>query len=230
MSTFFFESNIFESYNSNGYINYSNTIPYAKTMVKNYANGITISPLEKNVDINFHHCFSRRNCFEEFDLILDEERNEESDSIYFRPKKNMIFNVIYPKKNFLFPEIDIKLKDIFPKNFDFSKTTRSPKKLKNFQYPHYIRVVIKRRFFNTYLIKALNKITKENGYRPIFLNFGQSFAINVSKALNNKIMNMSLRQILISKESYENKKNTIYPNYKNNLELVKQIEKKRILN
>ena len=144
----------------------------------------------------------------------------EEDPRYFRQKKSPLFKAVYPEKVLIFTEADIKLKDHFPKLHDFSKTIRSPEKLDKYLNPHYIRVVIKRRFFNTYLKEALNKMLREAGYMTFFGNFAESFVINVSKPLNNKIMNMNLRQILISKEFYAKKEGNDGDSYLNNLRMM----------
>ena len=149
----------------------------------------------------------------------------EEDPRYFRQKKSPLFKVVYPEKVLIFTEADIKLKDHFPKLHDFSKTNRSPEKLDKYLNPHYIRVVIKRRFFNTYLKNALNIMLREANYKTSFGFFEEKFVIDVSKPLINKIMNMNLHQFLISKEFYANKKGEINGNYENNLKIVEKIEK-----
>ena len=72
---------------------------------------------------------------------------------------------------------------------------RFSKQLPNYKQKHYIRVIMKRRFINTYLINALNEKLAEAGFNDSFEKLPQSFVRNVEKELNSKIMNKTIGQI-----------------------------------
>jgi hypothetical protein len=76
---------------------------------------------------------------------------------------------------------------------------------------------------NKYLVKALNKLLKKYEFITLFSKFPQSLAINVSKDLNKVLMNMRLKESFRAKVLYEDVGNA---NYKHNLKIVDEIEKK----
>jgi diaminohydroxyphosphoribosylaminopyrimidine deaminase/5-amino-6-(5-phosphoribosylamino)uracil reductase len=89
------------------------------------------------------------------------------DDLYLQKNKAKDpFKEIYPEVH-LFPKAEINIEDIIQTKFDFSKQTRSKERLPNFKQKHYILVVMKRRFINTYLLNAFNKKLKEAGIEVI---------------------------------------------------------------
>lgn len=220
MYSYSFDFSEIETNNSSG--KFSHSIQPFDIQSQSFLSKKCLLSLDENEAFNYQ---SILDIFGKSQITPLEEIPFEEDPRYFRQKKSPLFKVVYPEKILIFTKADIKLKGYFQKLHDFSKIIRSQKKLEKYLYPHYIRVVIKRRFFNTYLKEALNKMLREAGYMTFFGNFAESFVINVSKPLNNKIMNMNLRQILISKEFYAKKEGNDGDSYLNNLRIVEKIEK-----
>ena len=134
--------------------------------------------------------------------FLDEEIKDDiiyKDLYLIKTRAKEPFKVIYPEIH-LFSKAEINLEESFKKKIDFSVRKRSKKKLPNFSRRYNIREVIKKRFFNTYIMKALNKKLKATGYNTYFEKLPQSFVRNVSKGLNKEIMKKTLGQILKEKE------------------------------
>ena len=134
--------------------------------------------------------------------FLDEDIKDDiiyKDLYLIKTRAKEPFKVIYPEIH-LFSKAEINLEESFKKKIDFSVRKRSKKKLPNFSRRHNIREVIKKRFFNTYIMKALNKKLKATGYNTNFEKLPQSFVRNVSKGLNKEIMKKTLGQILKEKE------------------------------
>ena len=125
------------------------------------------------------------NPFNNRDLnALPYENEINYDDLYLQKNKAKDpFKEIYPEVH-LFSKGEINIEDIVQTKFDFSKQTRSKERLPNFKQKHYILVVMKRRFINTYLLNAFNKKLKEAGYNTFFEKLPQSCVINVSKELN----------------------------------------------
>ncbi len=134
--------------------------------------------------------------------FLDEDIKDDiiyKDLYLIKTRAKEPFKVIYPEIH-LFSKAEINLEESFKKKIDFSVRKRSKKKLPNFSRRHNIREVIKKRFFNTYIMKALNKKLKATEYNTNFEKLPQSFVRNVSKGLNKEIMKKTLGQILKEKE------------------------------
>ena len=134
--------------------------------------------------------------------FLDEDIKDDiiyKDLYLIKTRAKEPFKVIYPEIH-LFSKAEINLEESFKKKIDFSVRKRSKKKLPNFSRRYNIREVIKKRFFNTYIMKALNKKLKATGYNTNFEKLPQSFVRNVSKGLNKEIMKKTLGQILKEKE------------------------------
>ena len=130
--------------------------------------------------------------------FLDEDIKDDiiyKDLYLIKTRAKEPFKVIYPEIH-LFSKAEINLEESFKKKIDFSVRKRSKKKLPNFSRRYNIREVIKKRFFNTYIMKALNKKLKATYFEKL----PQSFFRNVSKGLNKEIMKKTLGQILKEKE------------------------------
>ena len=162
---------------------------------------------------------------QEFSFSSEGEKNLGIDEFSFleklREDENLLM-VYYPGYYLFTKSKEDLLKDYFKGN-DFSLIKRSKKRLPNYKQKHYIRVNVKRTFMNTYLLNALNEKLKKNGFITPFSKFPQSFVINVAKNLNRALMNMRLKEIFRTKELYEEINNK---NYKHNLKIVNEIEKK----
>ena len=163
------------------------------------------------------------NPFKNRDLNAIPYENEINyDDLYLQKNKAKDpFKEIYPEVH-LFPKAEINIEDIIQTKFDFSKQTRSKERLPNFKQKHYILVVMKRRFINTYLLNAFNKKLKEAGYNTFFEKLPQSCVINVSKELNNEFFEKTFGQILKEEETYIKEGKT---HYTQNLALIDKIEK-----
>ena len=162
---------------------------------------------------------------QEFSFSSEGEKNLGIDEFSFleklREDENLLM-VYYPGYYLFTKSKEDLLKDYLEGN-DFSLIKRSKKRLPNYKQKHYIRVNVKRTFMNTYLLNALNEKLKKNGFITPFSKFPQSFVINVAKNLNRALMNMRLKEIFRTKEIYGDIDNK---NYKHNLKIVNEIEKK----
>ena len=163
--------------------------------------------------------------FSESDLSSEDEKSFENDECYFikkiKKEKNSL-KTHYPGY-YLFTKAKGDLRESFLKDIDFNIKKRSLGRLPNYKQKHYIRVNIKRTFMNKYLVKALNKKLEKNKFITFFTKFPQSLAINVAKDFNKIFMNMRLKEIFRAKELYEDIDNA---NYKHNLRIVEEIEKR----
>ena len=168
--------------------------------------------------------FTNKNGIDEGEALLKtpeepkEEINETFQNDFPMPKNSYIF-----PENYLFTKAKQDLLNSYLKGNDFSKHIRSTKRLPNFLQKHYIRVNIKRTFMNKYLIKALNKVLKEAGFKIYLEKFPQSFANIITKEKCKILMDMRLKEIFRTKELYENIDQT---NYEHNSIIVDEIEKK----
>ena len=151
-----------------------------------------------------------------------EESYESDERFYMRSvkKERSLLETFYPDY-YLFTKMKEILFEPYMKEFDFSITKRSTKRLPNYLQKHYIRVNIKRSFMNTHLLKALKKKLKKAGFKNFFRKFPQNFANNVAKDLNKILMNMRLKEIFRAKDLYID---INVKNYEHNLKLVKEIE------
>ena len=157
-------------------------------------------------------------------ITLDETEEEKNLDQFIKKDKKKIFDVIYPEKNYKIlteNEINSNPLDLF-ESFDFNKKTRSKVKQRRFTNQDNMRRVIKRRFTNTYLKNKFNKKLKKAGYKKFIECFPQEFAGNITREINNSIINMTFGQILTDKSIYSGKK--LYQ-YENNLEIVNLIKK-----
>lgn len=159
---------------------------------------------------------------------LDEEEAE-YDEIYIK-KEHKIFKVIYYKDLSLFTNIEIDLKEALIDSKKFRIKTHSSERQARFTYNDNMRTVIKRRFFNTYLINALNEKLKIAGYKISLKKIGQSFVSKVSIENEKKINEMNLFQIFGNKEYYieeasiQNQKNTEESNFGINQVIIQKIK------
>ena len=162
---------------------------------------------------------------EEFSVSSESEKNFGIDEFYFleRLQEDENLLIIHYPGYYLFTKSKEDLLKDYLKGNDFSLIKRSTKRLPNYKQKHYIRVNVKRTFMNTYLLNALNEKLKKNGFITPFSKFPQSFVINVAKNLNRALMNMRLKEIFRTKEIYGDIDNE---NYKHNLKIVNEIEKK----
>ena len=156
---------------------------------------------------------------------LNEPQEESKEDINEALQDDFSMNrnsYIFPE-NHLFTEAKQDLLKPYLRGNDFSLHIWSTQGLPKFNQNYYIRVKIKRTFMNKYLINALNKLLKEAGFKIYLEKFSQSFANNINKEKCKILMDMRLKEIFRTKEIYGDIDNN---NYKHNLKIVNEIEKK----
>ena len=189
-----------------------------------------INPLSYDYSKNIAHSILVRDPY----LYLDGTEEEKKISkLIFKLKsqysynKNKIFKVNYPEKASLFTNIEkdnllIKEEKENTNNILGKKRKRIPRK----ENKDNIRRKIKRGFLNFCVIPKLNQKLKYFGSKLYFMRFPQSFAGDISRKTNKKILNMTLEEIFENKSINLNK--TDLKNYYHNLEVVKNEEIKKI--
>ncbi len=108
-----------------------------------------------------------------FDCISNKAKEEYSEVNI----SNKIFKVIYPDKIPLFTDVDNDENDSRNNKYNFDKRTKSKKRMKRYKCQDNMRKMIKRRFINTYLKKALNKKLAKAGFHLFFEYLSQILLI-----------------------------------------------------
>ena len=139
------------------------------------------------------------------------DENNESNKI-------KIFNVIYREQISLFKNIE-KVLSVNEQNF--MKRKRNNKKRRRRDNQDNMRKKIKRGFLNNSLIQKMNELLKRSGSVLYFEKFPQNFVCNISRQINNKLINMTLKEIFETKELYDEKE---LNNYYHNLKVIKSEE------
>ena len=140
----------------------------------------------------------------------NEEKNESN--------KIKIFDVIYREQISLFTNIE---KDLIINEQNYIKRKRNNKRRRRRDNQDNMRKKIKRGFLNNSLIPKINLLLKSSGNILYFEKFPQNFVSNISRQINNKLINMTLKEIFEKKELYEDKD---INNYNNNLTVIKSEE------
>ena len=154
--------------------------------------------------------------------IDNSNKKSKEENHYFINKKR-IFNVIYPDKISLFTDSNDKETIFNTVKYNFEKRTKSKKKMGRYKHKDNMRKMIKRRFINTYLKKALNERLAEAGFNSVFEYLPQCFVGNVIKKKEKILLNKTLFDIFEKKELYD-EKNLV--NYHHNLKILEQIKVK----
>ena len=156
--------------------------------------------------------------------LIEEEDEISFEDLYLINDKKMKINIFKVIKSeiCLFTKAKQDLLESILTGVYSTSPSRSPKRLPNFKQKHYIRVIIKRNFFNRHLLNALNKKLKDAGFNICFMKFPQDFVVNVAKEINKKLINMTLKEIFKAKKFYKKEENT---NYYHNLKIIDKIEK-----
>ena len=146
-------------------------------------------------------------------------------------KRDKIFEVVRPIKALLFT----KLEDDLFKEEENTFMNRKRYKIKRSRRENQdnIRKKIKRGFLNNALIPKINMIIKKQGGKFVFEIFKQHFVSDVTRKNNMELFNMTLEEIFMKKELYnEIELNSYYYNLKliNNKEIQENKELKNILN
>ena len=140
----------------------------------------------------------------------NEEKNESN--------KIKIFDVIYREQISLFTNIE---KDLIINEQNYIKRKRNIKRRRRRDNKDNMRKKIKRGFLNNSLIPKINLLLKSSGNILYFEKFPQNFVSNISRQINNKLINMTLKEIFERKELYEDKD---INNYNHNLTVIKSEE------
>ena len=140
----------------------------------------------------------------------NEEKNESN--------KIKIFDVIYREQISLFTNIE---KDLIINEQNYIKRKRNITKRRRRDNQDNMRKKIKRGFLNNSLIPKINLLLKSSGNILYFEKFPQNFVSNISRKINNKLINMTLKEIFERKELYEDKD---INNYNHNLTVIKSEE------
>lgn len=135
-----------------------------------------------------------------------------------------IFKVIYPDKISLFTDADSDEKASENTKYNFAKRTKSKKKMKRYKCQDNMRKMIKRRFINTYLKKALNKKLVNAGFHIFFEYLPQSFVGKVIKSKEKELLDMTLFDIFGKKEYYSQHTKNNSANYYHNSKILEQIK------
>ena len=150
----------------------------------------------------------------------EQDNNELNEEIYFikNIQKKDESKVKLPSSH-LFTEYEPEEKTNNASDLKIGKKKRSEKRQQRFRYQDNIRVKNKRSFLRL-LVKAINKRLKMERFKKFFPKFLQSFASDVKKERNKKIINLTLFQILEKKEYFKN--------IENNLDLIKEIKERKV--
>ena len=140
----------------------------------------------------------------------NEEKNESN--------KIKIFDVIYREQISLFTNIE---KDLIVNEQNYIKRKRNITRRRRRDNQDNMRKKIKRGFLNNSLIPKINLLLKSSGNILYFEKFPQNFVSNISRKINNKLINMTLKEIFERKELYEDKD---LNNYNHNLTVIKSEE------
>ena len=162
----------------------------------------------------------------EFNINTNEEK-EEDINIYYHTldtinnKNSSVFLKIPGQEYLLFKKEENVSDDKPNENSNFRNNIRYKDRQPRYMNNDNVRRIIKRRFFNTYLKKALNKKLKQLGYKELFNNFPQKLVGEIAKKKNKELINMTLFQIFEKKDSYINKD---LINFEHNLNIIKKIK------
>ena len=178
------------------------------------------------------------NIYDHFSSIHEEENiiEERKDFIPFnldnlienKIERRHYFQVVYPERDSSFTKTDNI--SILIKEEGEEKTFLGIKKLQNEKTrkdnQDNMRKKIKRGFFNTFLIKFLNKVLKSIGSHKYFEKFPHNFINDVHQKRNKKIFAMTLEGVFMKEALYLHEKTNGYNNYLRNLDVLKSEEVK----
>ena len=144
--------------------------------------------------------------------------------------KTNIFEVIYPKPISLFSLLE---NDESTYDETFLRRKRSSQRKKRRENLDNIVKKIKTGFLNTALINKLNEKLKKIGSRLNLEKFPKNFVSVINHQRNNQLLNMTLKEIFVKKELYQDKE---LEKYSKNLKVIENedikdnTELNRILN
>ena len=163
---------------------------------------------EKEEDVNIYY------------HTLDTNDNKNSCMLSKIPIQEYLSKI--PRQEYPLFKKDENASDDKPnENSNFRNNIRYKDRQPRYMNNDNVRRIIKRRFFNTYLKKALNKKMKQLGYKELFNNFPQKLVGEIAKKKNKELMNMTLLQIFEINDFYINKD---LINFEHNLNIIKKIK------
>ena len=178
------------------------------------------------------------NICDHFSSIHEEENfiRERKDFIPFnldnllenKIERRLYFQVVYPERDSSLTKTDNI--SILIKEEGEEKTFLGIKKLQNEKTrkdnQDNMRKKIKRGFFNTFLIKFLNKVLKSIGSHKYFEKFPHNFINDVHQKRNKKIFAMTLEGVFMKEALYLQEEKNGFNNYSHNLDVLKSEEVK----
>ena len=178
------------------------------------------------------------NIYDHFSSIHEEENiiEERKDFIPFnldslienKIERRHYFQVVYPERDSSLTKTDNI--SILIKEEGEEKTFLGIKKLQNEKTrkdnQDNMRKKIKRGFFNTFLIKFLNKVLKSIGSHKYFEKFPHNFINDVHQKRNKKIFAMTLEGVFMKEALYLHEEKNGFNNYLRNLDVLKSEEVK----
>ena len=215
---------------SNLFIDNPNTDFKTALLEQNWGN--ILCPDEKDLEEqNNYYEKIRRLSSVDFCKSTEQSSKENGQILYGLKEKKPIFKVHFPyqekKKDSLFTSLEnnVGLYEILDEKEEkyYLQRKRYSTKRRRKNNTDNILKKIKRRFLNHALIGKLNKLLKSNGSRFFLEKFPQSFASDVKKENNQKILDMTLKEIFETKELYKNE----LDNYNHNLKVVKSDDVKK---
>jgi hypothetical protein len=171
---------------------------------------------EKNID---------QFCNFDLNMNIDEAYTKIFKPTESKEKKEKIFDVVLREREreikSLFTNIENEESNSNINDENFLKRKRYPQKRRRRENQDNMRKKIKRGFLNNSLIQKINELLKGSGSILYFEKFPQNFVCNISRQINNKLINMTLKEIFETKELYDEKE---LNNYYHNLKVVKSEE------
>jgi hypothetical protein len=136
----------------------------------------------------------------------------------FRGQKRKLFKVNYRKRSDEFHDIE---EESSSKEKIFLENKVLPTIKRRRENQDNIRKKLKTVFFNNFLRKKINEILRRKQSRKYFEKFPISFVNDIRKNTNKDIINISLLEIIMKKELYNEKD---LRNYEHNLKVIKNEE------
>ena len=152
------------------------------------------------------------------DIDSSSSENNTPSNSYEKVETCKIFDVKYREQISLFTSIE---KILIVKEENFLQRKRNFTKRRRRENRDNIRKKIKRGFLNNSLIQKMNELLKCSGSVLYFEKFPQNFVCNISRQINNKLLNMTLEEIFEKRELYDEKE---LNNFYHNLTVIKSKE------
>ena len=152
------------------------------------------------------------------DIDSSSSENNTPSNSYEKVETCKIFDVKYREQISLFTSIE---KILIVKEENFLQRKRNFTKRRRRENRDNIRKKIKRGFLNNSLIQKMIELLKCSESVLYFEKFPQNFVCNISRQINNKLLNMTLEEIFEKRELYDEKE---LNNFYHNLTVIKSKE------